>query len=282
MQPCLPSHSYIVNVTMTHALTIALVGLATATLDAQGPGEQFCVVIQALTAEQPVGTHGTGCATRLSPASTFKIPHALVALETGVVTAASVEAWDGRRYEQQREWNRDHTVISALRPSVLWLFQRVAPRIGAERMSGWLARFDYGNRAVSGPITEYWTNGTLQISVPEQVAFLRRFYGGALPVKPEHLRAVRDGLQQNPGTVENSLGIHPLSGNWRHATLNAKTGATTTEQYRVSWLVGLLGAANREYVFASAAWRQNGAVDTLEGAHLAVRTFIRTGLIPDR
>ena len=97
------------------------------------------------------------------------MPHALVALETGVVTTESLERWDSQKYERQRDWNRDHTVISALRPSVLWVFQRVAPRIGAERMAEWLSTFEYGNRDVSGPITEYLINGTLQIAVPEQV-----------------------------------------------------------------------------------------------------------------
>ena len=38
----------------------------------------------------------------------------------------------------QPSWDRDHTVLSAMRPSVLWFFQRIAPRIGAERMHEWL------------------------------------------------------------------------------------------------------------------------------------------------
>ena len=87
---------------------------------------ETCVVIQELTGSKPLLQRGD-CAIRLSPASTFKIPHALVALQTGVVTTNSVERWNGSRYEQQPEWNRDHTVISALRPSVLWFF----PFIGA-------------------------------------------------------------------------------------------------------------------------------------------------------
>ena len=242
--------------------------------------EQSCVVIQELAAQRPLITRGRGCATRLSPASTFKVPHALVALETGVVTTESLERWDGRKYERQRDWNRDHTVISALRPSVLWLFQRVAPRIGAERMSEWLSTFEYGNRDVSGPITEYWINGTLQIAVPEQVAFLHRFYRGLLPVEPHYCRAVRDGLQQEAGTVENSRGVHRLRGDWQHAALNAKTGATTTSRYGVSWLVGLLRSGRRDYVFASAVWRDGGSVDTLAGAHRAMDVFVEGGLLP--
>ena len=243
---------------------------------------ESCVVIQELNADRALTARGDACATRLSPASTFKIPHALVALETGGATAQSIEKSDGTRYERQPKWNQDHTVISALRPSVLWLFRRIAPRIGAERMREWLEKFDYGNRDTSGPITEYWTNGTLEISVPEQVRFLVRFYRGDLPVRPEHLDAVRGGLQQDAGTVENSRGIHQLRGDWRNATLNAKTGATTIERYGVSWLVGLVHARDRDYAFASAVWRKNGGVELLDGAHLAVQTFIESKILQDR
>jgi beta-lactamase class D len=268
----IPGRSWIALLIFAAALTAA----------AQPPAAEYsCIVIQELDSTGPLATRGDGCATRLSPASTFKIPHALVALETGAATLDGIERWDRTRYERQREWNRDHTIISALRPSVLWLFQRVAPRIGAPRMSEWLAKFDYGNRDASGPIAEYWINGVLKISAPEQVRFLRRFYKGDLPVQPQYLRAVRDGLEQQPGTVENALGVQRMPGDWHRASLNSKTGATTADGARVSWLVGLFGdAKGREYVFASAVWRRNAAVDTLDGARLAVTTFADLGLLP--
>jgi beta-lactamase class D len=225
-------------------------------------------------------TRGDRCAMALSPASTYKIPHALMALETGAVTVDSVEKPDGRNYERQPKWNQAHTVISALKPSVLWLFQRVAPRIGADRAAQWLEKFDYGNRDATGPIAEYWINGRLQISAPQQVAFLMKFFGGTLPVRRHYVDAVRQGLRQETGTVENSLGVHPLKGNWRGTTLYSKTGATTTDQYRVSWLVGMLQSGGRDYVFASAVWKNAGQVDTLEAAHLAAATFANAGLLP--
>jgi beta-lactamase class D len=259
-----------------------MAGAATGLLLAEPTREESCVLIQELAAVKPLVERGTGCSTRLSPASTFKIPHALVALETGVVTTASVERWDGTRYERQPEWNHDHTVISALRPSVLWFFQRIAPRIGAERMKGWLDRFEYGNRDVSGPIAEYWINGHLRVSPREQMAFLRRFYREELPIAAAHLRAVRQGLEQKPGTVQNALGVHQMTGDWRKATLNSKTGATTTPDLRVSWLVGLLRSSGTDYVFAAAVWRADGEVDTLDGARLAVNTFIDTKILPRR
>ena len=237
-----------------------------------------CIVIQQLAADTPLVSRGE-CATRLSPASTFKIPHALVALETGVVTPDRIEKWDGTTYARQPKWMRDHNVISALRPSVLWFYQRIAPRIGASRMAEWLAKFEYGNRDVSGPITQYWVNGRLQISPIEQVRFLRRFYARSLPVRIEHQKAIHTGLLQDRGMMENSLGIHPLEGNWNNAGLIAKTGATSTTAYRVSWLVGML-AADFEYVFAAAVWKESQEVDTLDATRLAVRQFIESGLLP--
>ena len=250
-------------------------------LDAQPPAAaSSCVLVQELESGKLLTAANAQCDTRLSPASTFKIPHALVALETGVVTTDSVERWDGTKYERQLKWNQDHTVISALRPSVLWFFQRLAPRIGAERMTQWLAKFDYGNRATSGPITEYWINGTLQISPREQLAFVRRFYRGELPINSAYVRAVRAGLQQQPGTVENALGVQRLDGDWSGATLNAKTGATTAAGARVSWLVGELQSRQRRFAFVSAVWREDGDIDTLDGARLAAQTFAQLHLLP--
>jgi beta-lactamase class D len=250
-------------------------------LQAQTPGPPFsCVLVQELTGEKLLTPDNAMCDTRLSPASTFKIPHALVALETGVVTTDSVERWDGTKYERQAKWNQDHTVISALRPSVLWVFQRIAPRIGAQRMSEWLTRLDYGNRSTSGSVSEYWINGTLQISPREQLSFVRRFYRDELPISVVHVAAVREGLEQRPrGTVENSLGVHRLDGDWREASLNAKTGATTAAGHRVSWLVGELRVRERRFAFASAVWRSDGDVDALDAARLAARTFTELGLL---
>jgi len=275
-RPCEDPH-----VTASHLFGVCiLVSLGVALPRSAPRAGGSCVVIDDLSLAVRVLQKGESCSMPLSPASTFKIPHALVALETGVVTEESVRKWDGTRYDRQAEWNHDHTVISALRPSVLWFFQRIAPEIGAGRMAEWLEQFKYGNRDTSGPITQYWLNGHLRISPIDQVAFLSRFYQETLPVSIAHMRAVRGGLEQRPGTVQNALGVQRVDGDWRNSTLNAKTGATTTPEYSVSWLVGLVRAKGRDLVFAAAVWKKDGAVDSLEGTRLAVRAFIEAGLVP--
>jgi beta-lactamase class D len=221
------------------------------------------------------------CATRLSPASTYKIPHALIGLETGTITETTVEKWDGVKHPDQPKWNLDHTVFSAMKPSVLWFFQRMAPRIGADRAHEWLQRFAYGNADTSGPITLYWVNGHLRISPDEQLAFLTKFYGGTLPVKTIYVDHLKDAMLQAPGTVENARGVHKLDAAWRNSiTLISKTGATTIESGEsVSWLVGQLAVDDRKLTFASAVWRAKGGVDTLDAVRLAIKTFVDRGVL---
>ncbi len=222
------------------------------------------------------------CSTRLSPASTYKIPHALIGLETGAITETTVEKWDGVRHPDQPKWNLDHTVFSAMKPSVLWFFQRMAPRIGAERAQEWLRRFSYGNADTSGPITQYWVNGRLRISPDEQLSFLTKFYGGTLPVKKDYVDRLQEAMLQAPGTVENARGVTGINATWRPGIeLNSKTGATTIESGEsVSWLVGQLTVDDRRVAFASAVWRPKGRVDSLDATRLAIQTFVDRGVLP--
>jgi beta-lactamase class D len=168
-----------------------------------------------------------------------------------------------------------------MRPSVLWFFQRLAPKIGATRANQWLEKFHYGNADTSGAITEYWVNGRLRISPDEQLAFLKRFYDGALPVSAGHVDRVREAMEQDPGTVENARGIHTLDARWRDGiSLNAKTGATTLASGEsVSWLVGRLTVERRILPFVSAVWKPGG-VDSLDATRLAINTFVERGVLP--
>jgi beta-lactamase class D len=260
---------------------LASLGVVAQTSPPRDPARRSCVIIQEAAANAGWVSDAKACATRLCPASTFKIPHALVALETGVISADTVERWDGVRHPRQPLWDKDHTVLSAMRPSVVWFFQRIAPRIGAERMRGWLEKLKYGNADTSGDVTMYWLNGVLRVSPDEQVAFLRRFYTGTLPMAAAHQKSVRDALDQRPGTVENSLGVHDLDGHWTpDVRLNAKTGASTTAGGEtVSWLAGALSVGGRDHVFASAVWGDDEAVDILDGPRLAVKAFIERDLL---
>jgi beta-lactamase class D len=269
---------------MTLISNLRVLAVAAAVLVPQAAAEaqpaRSCVVIDENGSAQRLIGSAADCATRLSPASTYKIPHALIGLATGAVTETTIEKWDGVQHPAQPKWNEDHTVLSAMRPSVLWFFQKMAPRIGAARAREWLQRFNYGNTDTRGDIKLYWVNGTLRISPDEQLAFVKKFYGGTLPVSQAHVDRVKGALAQAPGTVENARGVHKLNAIWRDGiALNSKTGATTTASGQgVSWLVGQLTVDRRQISFASAVWR-SGGVDTLDAVRLAIDTFVERGIL---
>ncbi|WP_340054742.1 penicillin-binding transpeptidase domain-containing protein, partial [Pseudomonas sp. JAI120] len=77
------------------------------------------------------------------PASTFKIPNSLIALETGVVADPDkdVFAWDGVKRPIEA-WNKDHTLRSAIAVSAVPVYQEIARRIGQERMQKYVDLFD--------------------------------------------------------------------------------------------------------------------------------------------
>lgn len=141
-----------------------------------------------------VWTHdGERAGQRFSPASTFKIPHSLIALDAGVIRDEfQVIPWDGVK-RGVPAWNQDQTLRSAVRYSAVWVFQQVAHQLGEAREQQYLRRIGYGNADPSGA-DPFWVDGNLAISAEEQVAFLQRLYRNQLPFKVEHQRLVKDVL----------------------------------------------------------------------------------------
>lgn len=136
---------------------------------------------------------------RLSPASTFKVAHALFALDAGVVKDEfEVIPWDGTERSVEA-WNRDQTLRSAIRNSTVWVFQRFAGEIGAERERAYLSEVGYGNAEVGDDVENFWLDGSLRISAQEQVAFLQRLYRLELPFAEAHQRLVKDIMINEAG-----------------------------------------------------------------------------------
>jgi len=167
---------------------------------------------------------------RFTPASTFKIPNALIGLEEGSIgDEKEVFRWDGKP-KLRAAWERDHTLDSGMRESVVWMFQEVARRTGKERMKEWLARLDYGNKDISGGIDLFWLQGGIRVSAMEQVDFLRKLAQGELAMSQRAQRLVRNAL-----VVEKT----------RAYTLYAKTGTSGAVRDPVSWWVGWIEKKGR-------------------------------------
>jgi beta-lactamase class D len=167
---------------------------------------------------------------RFLPASTFKLPHAVIGLETGAIADEhEVFAWDGKP-RLRAVWERDQTFGSAIADGTVWVFQEVARRIGKARMRQWLERLDYGNRDIAGGIDLFWLQGALRVSAYEQVRFLHRLAEGRLPATQRSQRLVREAM-----VVEKT----------RDYTLFAKTGTTGAVREPVAWWVGWIERKGR-------------------------------------
>lgn len=198
------------------------------------------VLLNGTTGE--LGSYGPDRANRrFIPASTFKIPHTLIALETGVVAGPDhLMPWDSTTASDggfwATSWSRDHTLRSAVQNSVYWYFQKTAVSVGEERMQRYLDQFEYGNRDTGGGLDQFWLHGQLKISPMEQVFFLQRMYAGELGVSDRATRILKDIL-----VLEEGQGYR----------LSGKTGtADVTPSRELAWLVGYVEQEEQVWFFA--------------------------------
>ncbi|MBR0849416.1 class D beta-lactamase [Bradyrhizobium diazoefficiens] len=172
------------------------------------------------------------------PASTFKIPNSLIALETGVVADPDKDVfpWDGVKRSIEA-WNKDHTLRSAIAVSAVPVYQEIARRIGQERMQKYVDLFDYGNRDIGGGIDQFWLTGNLRIDPVEQIDFVDRLRRRALPISKRSQDLVADIL---PVTKVGDSIIRAKSG-----LLGAERG-----QPSLGWMVGWAEKGEAHTVFA--------------------------------
>jgi beta-lactamase class D len=176
----------------------------------------------------------------LLPASTFKIPNSLIALETGVVPDENeVFKYDGAKTGPQSTW-KDQSLRTGIAGSAVWLYQELARRIGAKRMQEWVDRIGYGNRDLGGGIDQFWLNGALRITARQQIEFLRRLYANELPFSERTLRIVKDIL------VLEKTDTYVLRGKTGWAGVDGSVGGIPG----VGWLVGWVERGAQAWMFA--------------------------------
>jgi beta-lactamase class D len=129
---------------------------------------------------------------RLPPASTFKIPHALFALDAGIVKDEfQLFPWDGveRSFAQH---NQDQDLRSSMRNSAVWVYEQFGEKIGLDKARDYLTTIDYGNADPTGDTRAYWIDGNLRITAQEQIGFLKKLYLNELPFDEADQRLVKD------------------------------------------------------------------------------------------
>lgn len=171
------------------------------------------------------------------PASTYKIPNSIIALEAGVVeNDSTLFKWDGQQ-RGLRVWEQDLIFRDAFHFSCVPCYQDVARRIGSERMNAYLSKFEYGDIKVdSANIDMFWLEGESTINSFQQINFLKRFYKNELPIS---LRT---------HTIMKRLMVIEKNETYK---LSGKTGWSIINGNNNGWFVGYVEREKHTYFFAA-------------------------------
>lgn len=204
---------------------------------------------------------------RFIPASTFKIPHALFALDAGIVKDEfEVFAWDST-HGPFDSWNRDQDLRTSMSRSVVWVYQRFARTLGEARERAYLERVGYGNADPGGGVDRFWLDGALRISAIEQIEFLRRLRRNELPFERDHQRLVKDVM------------IVDARREW---ILRGKTGwATRGREPDLGWFVGWVERQEGAVFFALNVDMPRGLADAPKRERIARAVLRRLGALPE-
>lgn len=172
-------------------LLLTTIGLGKNFAPAVAQEPRSCTVI--LDARSGMVVHRDGiCDERFSPASTFKVPLAVMGFDASILKGAHDPAWTW--HEGIEAPKRDRKTVDPMaweRDSVLWYSREVTRRLGFDRFASYVTQLDYGNKDLSGDpgrnngLTHAWLASSLVISADEQVQFMRKLLTGTLPLSKE-------------------------------------------------------------------------------------------------
>ncbi|HLO58942.1 MAG TPA: penicillin-binding transpeptidase domain-containing protein [Bacteroidales bacterium] len=199
-------------------------------------GVKGCFILYNTESDTWIEYNRLSCDSGYIPASTFKIPHALIALEEEVVTDTNqVIKWDGHEWFITT-WNQDQTLKTSLKYSCVWVYTGFAQQMPIDTYYRYVRDFDYGNKDLRGPSDRFWLAGAFRISARQQVEFLRRFYNYNLPVSKRSVDLVKGCivLERTPAYI-----------------LSGKTGSgMLSDTDYIMWLVGYVEKEGHTYFYA--------------------------------
>ena len=153
----------------------------------------ICTIVADAASDEIILEQGD-CKTRVTPASTFKVPLAVMGYVSGFLENAEEPVlpflkgypeWGGDN------WRQPTTPKRWLEYSVVWYSQRITEFLGYERLRDYAEAFAYGNADMTGDpgknnsLERSWIASSLKISPREQVAFLRKLVNHELPASAE-------------------------------------------------------------------------------------------------
>lgn len=169
------------------------------------------------------------------PASTFKIPNTLIALQEGAIKGLNdTIRWDGT-HRFLAEWNHDQDLASAFPLSCVWFYQELASRIGNDTYLDYLDRLNYGNRLTGPNLRTFWLDGDIRISALQQIAFIKNLYLRQFSFSDQHYDMLRRVM---------------LTDSTSKYRMYAKTGWTARVEVETGWYVGYVETDGDIWFFA--------------------------------
>ncbi len=190
------------------------------------------------------------CNTGFCPASTFKIPNSLIALETKTITPEYIFKWNGEKRDFP-SWEKDMNIAEAFKVSNVAVYQDIARRIGTEKMNCYLRLFNYGNMDVNDAnIDKFWLEGSSNITQYQQMYFLQKLYRLELPISDKVMKEVKEMMLYESGDG------YKISG---------KTGLSVRQKEKAGWFVGFVETNGNVYYFVTNVVDDSGMSNDLFG-----------------
>lgn len=219
------------------------------------------------------------CASRVTPASTFKIPLAVIGFDSGFLKSPHdpvLNFKDGDPDWGGAEWKKPTDAERWLKYSVVWFSQRITHALGEKTVTDYARKFDYGNADFSGDpaknngLDRAWIASSLKISPQEQIAFLQKLAKRSLPVAPKAMEQAIASMESFPidasgWQVKGKTGMaypRSASGDFDYAR-------------PWGWFVGFAEQGNKKVVFAQLIQDEKKQPDSPSAR---ARTAILTGL----
>ncbi|MCJ8288851.1 MAG: class D beta-lactamase [Crocinitomicaceae bacterium] len=171
------------------------------------------------------------------PASTFKIPNSIIALELGVMEDDStLIPWDGEAKRLKR-WEQDLFFRDAFHASCVPCYQEIARKVGVKRMKKFTSEFKFGEMIFdSTNLDMFWLEGASLINQFQQISFLKAFNEERLSISKRTHR-----LMSRLMIIEEN----------EDYTLRGKTGWSVQNDQDNCWFVGYVETKNESYYFAT-------------------------------
>jgi beta-lactamase class D len=174
------------------------------------------------------------------PASTFKIPHLLIALQEKIINPDTVFLWDKKERsfggKPVAVWNQNTDIIKAFKNSTVWFFVEISKKIDRNTYRKYLQRFSYGNQKLDGENPDFWNYGEFAISPKNQIEFMINLYKNTLPISGNHTEYIKYMMidQKNDDY-----------------TLRGKTGWGKKNGLEIGWYVGYVETKSSTVFFAT-------------------------------